>query len=96
MAAVLAGQRMEQLKAQLAGSSPAAGGSIERDEPGFVDRLGPDGAPVDGLAAPSYIRRWSITPHSSGLCVIQVSVTGARLRVSRPAEMMTMGCQGGL
>lgn len=97
IAAALASQKIEQLTARLAGSSPpAASGSLADDESGFFDRFDAAGMPAAADAgAPGYVRRWSISPQAAGLCAVQVLVIGTGVVASAPVRLLAMSCGDG-
>jgi len=78
VATILAEQKLEQLRTLDSLAATATGGSLARDEPGFVDHIDADGAMVTNHSAPFvYARRWSIEALRSGppdAFVLQVRV----------------------
>lgn len=62
VSAVLATQKMEQLRAEQPWLLP--GGSIQSDEAGFVDFFDGRGQPADPTAV-AFVRRWSVAPLAS-------------------------------
>jgi type II secretory pathway pseudopilin PulG len=86
MTAILAAQKMEQLRGSawvgLAALSPSPAGSLQRNVNGYVDYLDALGSPLGGGSSPPigtvYIRRWSIEPLPTSphhTLVLQVLVT---------------------
>jgi hypothetical protein len=88
MAAVLAAQKMEMLRASLGGTVPAASGSIQTSLPGYADWLDAQGRPAGPFGA-VYVRRWMVGPapgHSEiGLVLVLVS------RVARDGPVAAAG-----
>jgi prepilin-type N-terminal cleavage/methylation domain-containing protein len=93
LAAVLAAQKVEQLRA--ANPTPSAANTLQVSTDGYVDYLDPNGATVgDGGAAipenAAYIRRWSIEAvPASSVFVLQVLVTRRRDRGVADEGMVT-------
>jgi len=76
---LLASAKVEDLRSDL----PAIGGSLDRDEPGFVDYLDTDGTIVGMDTEPRtavYVRRWAVaplTPSLPGVSALRVRVLPA-------------------
>ena len=101
--AVLAAQKIEELRAALAGTVPAAGGSLGTSLPGYGDWLDNTGQPALAPASAVYVRRWMVgpAPAAPGVGVIQVLVStvsrdrvvtaagGTRLRHPHEALLVT-------
>jgi type II secretory pathway pseudopilin PulG len=80
MALVIAGQKLEQLRAEPGVAPPSPPGALTADTPGFVDFVDARGAPASAGAL--FTRRWSIEPIAgTEAAVLQVIVApgGARL-----------------
>lgn len=75
--AVLAAQKIEELRAAFAGTVPAAGGSLGTSLPGYGDWLDGIGQPAAVPASAVYVRRWMVgpAPGAPGVGVIQVLVS---------------------
>ena len=75
--AVLAAQKIEELRATLVGTVPAAGGSLGTSLPGYGDWLDNTGQPAVVPASAVYVRRWMVgpAPGAPGVGVIQVLVS---------------------
>lgn len=61
MSAVLASQKLEELRSVLAGAVPSAGGSLQSSVAGFADDLDVAGRPASPASA-VYVRRWAMGP----------------------------------
>jgi prepilin-type N-terminal cleavage/methylation domain-containing protein len=92
LAALLAAQKLEQLRTLMwsfdaAGASTGeivAGGALDRDVYGYVDRLDAGGRTVLDASTAAFVRRWSIAPlpaHPDTL-VLQVLVSSAAGRLA--------------
>jgi type II secretory pathway pseudopilin PulG len=75
-ATMLAAQKVEQVRAAVSGTVPAAAGSLAVDVPGHVDWLDIDGQPATGPSA-VFVRRWATLPVSGtpDVGMIQVLVS---------------------
>lgn len=87
VAALLAAQKMEQLRTLAWSFDPAGaptseivvGGALDRDVDGYVDRLDAGGRTVVDASSAAFVRRWSIAPLSANAdsLVLQVLVSSA-------------------
>jgi hypothetical protein len=67
----LASQKLEELLSAPATPAPSPSSSLDRDEPGWFDRVDELGRPaVSGL----YVRRWLVEPAGSGAVLVTASV----------------------
>jgi type II secretory pathway pseudopilin PulG len=76
MTAVLAAQKIEELRSTLAGTVPTSGGSLDTSLPGYGDWL--DGTGQSAASATAvYVRRWAVgpLPAASDVAVVQVLVS---------------------
>jgi len=86
VAMMLAGQKMEELRALTWGVELSPGGTLDRDVSGYVDYLDHEGnilAASSTMPAPTvFIRRWSVDalPASPDALMVQVLVTRATNR----------------
>ncbi|HZM61829.1 MAG TPA: hypothetical protein VFB85_18600 [Vicinamibacterales bacterium] len=97
VAAILASQKIEQLRALGAHSDLNSGGSLTEDSAGFVDYLDANSAVIDDgspqRSGVVYTRRWSIVPAPESLeslRIVQVRVVGK----GTLAQVVTMTGRG--
>ena len=60
--AVLAAQKIEELRFAMAGTVPTSGGSLDTSLPGYGDWLDGAGQPATAPATAVYVRRWAVGP----------------------------------
>ncbi len=75
--AVLAAQKIEELRSALVGTVPASGGALGASLPGYGDWLDHAGRPAMTPASAVYVRRWMVgpAPGAPGVGVLQVLVS---------------------
>ncbi len=88
--AILAAQKVEELRASLTGTVPATGGALAISVPGFADWIDASGQATAGpSSAAVYVRRWATGPAPGipDMGVIQVLVS----TVSRDRRLSAAG-----
>lgn len=90
-ATLLAAQKIEQLRTSPPGEDSSAGGSLEQDIPGYVDRVDAWGGIAGAGKGAAYVRRWSVQPLVSDPAHVSViHVVVGRPRGTTLADTVTL------